>query len=115
LSVNWASLSKAYTTVYALCYIVSPVLGLRLTCTEPIFSAIGLFTIGLGLIGCLYVRNIYLILFFSAFEAVGCVAHYLQIVPWVPTFSNNAYLVMSVLDFCQAILLLMQAENLWKP
>jgi len=109
---NLVSLGKAYTTVYALCYIVSPILGLRLTCIDPVLSAAAFLLIGLGLLGCLYTKNPVVILCFCAFEAVGCVAHYIKIVPWVPAFSDNAYLVMSLLDLSQAVFLFILVEDL---
>ena len=112
LNGDWVYLTKAYTTVYALCYIVSPILGLRLAHTDPSISAAGLVLVGIGLLSCLYTKNTVMILCFCAFEAVGCVAHYLKVVPWVPAFSDNAYIVMSLLDLSQAVFLLILVEDL---
>ena len=54
---DWVYLTKAYTAVYALCYIVSPILGLRLAYTDPSISAAGLVLVGIGLLSCLYTKN----------------------------------------------------------
>ena len=102
---NWGNIAKAYTTVYAVCYIVSPIFGLRLYQTDPIISTAVLITIGLGLLSCLHVKNNVVILILCAFEAMGCVVHFLKIIPWIPVFSDTAYITMSLLDFGQAIIL----------
>jgi hypothetical protein len=108
---NWGSIAKAYTTVYAVCYIVSPILGLHLYQIDPVISTAVLITIGLGLLSCLYMKNEVVVLILCAFEAVGCVGHFLKIIPWIPVFSDTAYITMSLLDLGQAIILFLLLET----
>lgn len=103
-------LSRAYTVAYALCYILSPFMGLQLSTIHPILNTVMLVGVGFGLLGCVVTGNKYLILIFAGGEAFFCAAHFLKILPWVPLFSDSAFLIMSVLDLIQATFLFMQYQ-----
>jgi hypothetical protein len=109
-SFNFYDMSRAYTVAYALCYIFSPFMGLHLTTIPSTVNAVMLIGVGLGLLGCVATGNKYLILVFAGGEAFFCAAHFLKILPWVPLFSDSAYLIMSVLDLIQATFLFMQYQ-----
>ena len=94
--------SVAFSKAYAICYIVSPFLGLFSPQIGKLQSTIILVSIGIGLwIGVTYkIRSLLWIL--AVGEAVGCVGHYLQIIPWSPVFTNYAYINMALLDLLQS-------------
>jgi hypothetical protein len=46
----------------------------------------------------------------AAFEALGCVVHFFEVLPWVPQLTTNGYLLMSMLDLTQCILLFVILE-----
>ena len=103
-------LSRAFTLAYSLCYIFSPFIGLQMLGIQPTFNSIMLVGVGAGLLLCVYRRNRYLILFFAVAEAFFCVAHFLKMVPWIPTFSDTQFVAMSYLDLIQATFLFMQYQ-----
>ena len=103
-------LGRAYTLAYSLCYIFSPFVGLQMLGIQPTLNSIMLVCVGIGLFSCFYIRNKYLILFFATAEAFFCVAHFLKIVPWIPTFSDTQFVAMSYLDLIQATFLFMQYQ-----
>jgi hypothetical protein len=103
-------LSRAYTLAYSLCYIFSPFVGLQMLGIQPTFNSVMLVGVGTGLLLCVYTRNRYLILFLAIAEAFFCVAHFLKIVPWIPTFSDTQFVAMSYLDLIQATFLFMQYQ-----
>jgi hypothetical protein len=110
-SLSWFHIAKAYTTVYAICYIISPILSLQIVGVNPTITSGTLILIGIGLIYSIHTKNSFCLFFLCSLEAVGCVAHYLRIIPWLPTFSDNGYLLMSFLDLCQAVLIYLVIDN----
>lgn len=98
-------LARAFTISYSCCYLISPLFGLQNSMWGPNLSAILLVGVGLGLIVTIFTENKYLLLIFGVAEAAGCVAHFLHIVPWIPVFSDTAYIIMSLLDLTQSFLL----------
>ena len=46
----------------------------------------------------------------AAFEALGCVLHFFELLPWVPQLNTNGYLLMSMLDLAQCIFLFVILE-----
>ena len=98
-------LAKAFTISYSCCYLVSPFFGLQNSMWGPNLSAILLIGVGLGLLAAIFTENKYLLFILGVAEAIGCVAHFLHIVPWVPVFSDTAYIIMSLLDLTQSFLL----------
>ena len=44
-------------------------------------------------------------------EAVGCVGHYLKVIPWAPAFSDTAYIFMAILDLIQCVCLFKMLEK----
>jgi hypothetical protein len=103
-------LGRAFTLAYSLCYMFSPFVGLQMLSVQPTFNSVMLVGVGIGLLLCVYKRNRYLILFFAVAEAFFCVAHFLKMVPWIPTFSDTQFVAMSYLDLIQATFLLMQYQ-----
>jgi len=55
-------------------------------------------------------NNTPFIIFMAAFEALGCVVHFFEVLPWVPQLTTNGYLLMSMLDLTQCILLFVILE-----
>lgn len=105
------SFSNAFTKAYAVCYIVSPFLGLSTPLFGKIPTALFLVSIGVGLwIGIAYkIRPLLWVL--AVGEAAACVGHYLQIIPWSPVFSNYAYINMALLDLMQSVCLFKILNN----
>ena len=99
------SFARYFAISYSVCYMASAILGLYIETIGPYFSAIILFGGGIGTLLAIYTKNKYLLGIFAIGEAFGCVAHYLSMVPWVPTFSNSAYIVMAILDLVQSVFL----------
>ncbi len=93
---------RSYTLAYSVCYIVAPFMGLYATSIGFLPSAFLLIGIGLGLLVATRARG----------EAVGSVGHYLKIIPWVPAFSDTAYIFMAVLDLIQCVCLFKMLEKL---
>ncbi|MBM3291238.1 hypothetical protein FJY84_01010 [Candidatus Bathyarchaeota archaeon] len=98
-------IARAYTIAYSCCYILSPFFGLQLTMWGSIVSAILLIGIGVSLLAAIFTRNKFLLLILGVVEAAGCVAHFLHVIPWAPAFSDTAYIIMSLLDLTQSLLL----------
>jgi len=103
---------RSYTLAYSVCYIVAPFMGLYATSIGFIPSALLLIGIGLGLLVGTIMENRYLMVALAMGEAVGCVGHYLKIIPWVPSFSDTAYILMAVLDLIQCACLFKMLEKL---
>jgi len=103
---------RSYTLAYSVCYIVAPFMGLYATSIGFIPSALVLIGIGLGLLVGTITENRYLMVALAMGEAVGCVGHYLKIIPWVPAFSDTAYIFMAVLDLIQCVCLFKMLEKL---
>jgi hypothetical protein len=103
-------LSRAFTLAYSLCYVFSPFVGLQMLGIQPTLNSVMLVGVGIGLLCCVYTRNKYLILFFAVAEAFFCVAHFLKIVPWIPSFTDTQYVAMSYLDLIQATFLFVQYQ-----
>jgi hypothetical protein len=103
---------RSYTLAYSVCYIVSPFMGLHATSIGFLPSAILLIGIGLGLLVVTITENRYLTMALALGEAMGCVGHYLKIIPWVPAFSDTAYVLMAVLDLIQCVCLFNILEKL---
>ena len=98
-------LAKTYTSAYAFCYMAAPLSGLHLQGFGVGPSYAVLFTVGVGLITAVHVNNTPFIMFMAGFEALGCVTHFFEVLPWVPQLTTNGYLLMSMLDLTQCILL----------
>jgi hypothetical protein len=103
---------RSYTLAYSACYIVSPFMGLHASTIGFLPSALILIGIGLGLLVVTITENRYLIMALALGEAMGCVGHYLKIIPWVPAFSDTAYVLMAVLDLIQCVCLFNMLEKL---
>ena len=95
--------ARTYATSYSICYMASAFMGLYIENLGLYPSAFLLFGVGVGTLFAIYSKNMYLLGFFAVGEAIGCVAHYLSLVQWVPTFSNMAFIVMAVLDLIQSM------------
>jgi hypothetical protein len=87
-------------------------MGLHATTIGFLPSALILIGIGLGLLVVTITGNRYLIMALALGEAMGCVGHYLKIIPWVPAFSDTAYIFMAVLDLIQCVCLFNMLEKL---
>ena len=103
---------RSYTLAYSVCYIVAPFMGLHATIIGFLPSALLLIGIGLGLLVGTITENRYLIMALALSEAIGCVGHYLKIIPWVPAFSDTAYILMAILDLIQCVCLFKMLEKL---
>jgi hypothetical protein len=103
---------RSYTLAYSVCYIVAPFMGLHATTIGFLPSALILIGIGLGLLVGTLTENRYIITTLALSEAIGCVGHYLKIVPWVPAFSDTAYILMAILDLIQCVCLFKMLEKL---
>ncbi len=103
---------RSYTLAYSVCYIVAPFMGLYATSIGFLPSALVLIGIGLGLLVATITENRYLMMALAMGEAVGSVGHYLKIIPWVPAFSDTAYIFMAVLDLIQCVCLFKMLEKL---
>jgi len=103
---------RSYTLAYSVCYIVAPFMGLHATSIGFLPSALFLIGIGLGLLVGTITENRYLIMALALSEAIGCVGHYLKIIPWVPAFSDTAYVLMAILDLIQCVCLFKMLEKL---
>jgi hypothetical protein len=99
--------ARAYTLTYSCCYIISPFFGLQNSMWGQTTSTITLIGVGIGLLVAVFTQNRVLLFTFGVAEAAGCVAHFLKIVPWIPTFSDTAYIIMSIFDLIQSLLLFM--------
>ena len=97
--------AKTFTSAYAFCYIVAPLSGLHLTFLGVGLSHAILTAVGVGLIMTTYVNSAPFIMLMAGFEALGCVTHFFEVLPWVPQLTTNGYLLMSMLDLAQCILL----------
>ena len=97
--------ARYYAISYSLCYIASAFLGLYASSLGVYLSAFLLSGVGLGTLFAIFLKNKYLLGFFAIVEVIGCVAHYLGMVPWIPTFSDTAFIIMAVLDLFQSIFL----------
>ena len=98
-------LGIAYTKAYATCYIISPLFGFYSPLVGYIPSAIFLISVGIGLWMGVKYRNKSLLWILAVGEAMACVGHYLQVIPWSPTFSDLAYINMAILDLIQSMCL----------
>ena len=103
---------RSYTLAYSVCYIVAPFMGLYATSIGFIPSALLLIGIGLGLLVGTITENRYIIMTLALSEAIGCVGHYLKIIPWAPAFSDTAYILMAILDLIQCVCLFKMLEKL---
>ena len=103
-------LAKVYTSAYAFCYMVAPISGLYIPLMGVTLSQALLFAMGVGLIMSVHTENTRFIYFIAAAEAMGCVAHFFEVVKWVPALNTSGYLLMSMLDFSQCIFLLILIE-----
>ena len=103
---------RSYTLAYSVCYIVAPFMGLHATTIGFLPSALILIGIGLGLLVGTLTENRYIITTLALSEAIGCIGHYLKIVPWVPAFSDTAYILMAILDLIQCVCLFKMLEKL---
>jgi hypothetical protein len=103
-------LAKTFTSAYAFCYIAAPLSGLHLPFMGVTLSHAILIAVGVGLIMAINVNNTPFIIFMAAFEALGCVVHFFEVLPWVPQLTTNGYLLMSMLDLTQCILLFVILE-----
>ena len=97
---------------YSVCYIVAPFMGLYATSIGFLPSAFILIGIGLGLLVVTITENRYLMMALALSEAIGCVGHYLKIIPWAPAFSDTAYILMAILDLIQCVCLFKMLEKL---
>ena len=102
--------AKTFTSAYALCYIAAPLSGLHLAFMGVGLSHAVLIAVGVGLIMAIHMNNTPFLLFMAGFEALGCVAHFFEVLPWVPQLTTNGYLLMSMLDLAQCILLFVILE-----
>jgi hypothetical protein len=102
--------AKTFTSAYAFCYIAAPLSGLHLPFMGVALSHAILIAVGVGLIMAINVNNTPFIIFMAAFEALGCVVHFFEVLPWVPQLTTNGYLLMSMLDLTQCILLFVILE-----
>jgi hypothetical protein len=103
---------RSYTLAYSVCYIVAPFMGLYATSIGFLPSAFILIGIGLGLLVVTITENRYLMMALALSEAIGCVGHYLKIIPWAPAFSDTAYILMAILDLIQCVCLFKMLEKL---
>ncbi len=87
-------------------------MGLHATTIGFLPSALILIGIGLGLLVGTLTENRYIITTLALSEAIGCIGHYLKIVPWVPAFSDTAYILMAILDLIQCVCLFKMLEKL---
>lgn len=110
---SFTDFAKSFTLAYSLCYLVSPFMGLYSPLIGFYPSAIFLISVGVGLICGVSYQNRYLLGILAVGEAMACVGHYLQIIPWSPTFSNTAYIVMAVLDLIQSLCLIKILRNIY--
>jgi hypothetical protein len=104
-------IARAYTLTYSCCYIISPFFGLQNSLWGPTASTIMLISVGIGLLAAIFTQSKALLFVFGVAEAVGCVAHFLKIVPWIPAFSDTAYVIMSLLDLTQSLLLFLLLQE----
>ena len=79
---------------------------------DPRISSFFLMLIGLGLLYSIHSRSTYFLYSLCALEIVGCVAHFLKIIPWIPQFSDTGYLIMSILDLIQSIFIYIINEKI---
>ena len=103
---------RSYTLAYSVCYIVAPFMGLYATSIGFLPSAFFLIGIGFGLLVGTITENRYLMMALALSEAIGCVGHYLKIIPWAPAFSDTAYILMAILDLIQCVCLFKMLEKL---
>lgn len=103
-------LAKVYTSAYAFCYMAAPLTGLHSPLIGVIPSQLVLFAVGIGLILSFHIENTRFIYCMAAIEALGCVAHFYEVVQWVPALNTSGYLLMSMLDLSQCIFLLIIIE-----
>jgi hypothetical protein len=103
---------RSYTLAYSVCYIVAPFMGLYATTIGFLPSALFLIAMGVGLLLVTITENRYLMMALALGEAMGCVGHYLKIIPWVPAFSDTAYVLMAILDLIQCVCLFKMLEKL---
>lgn len=95
----------SYTVSYSLCYIFSAIVGLHVAGLGHLYSALLLSGAGVGMLIAILTRSTLLLGIFASLEALGAVVHFLGMVPWMPRFSDTAYVVMSVLDLIQSMFL----------
>ena len=98
-------LGIAYTKAYSVCYFISPLFGFYSPLVGYLPSAIFLMSLGIGLWFGVKYRIKSLLWFLAIGEAIACVGHYLQVIPWSPAFSDFAYINMAILDLIQSICL----------
>ena len=98
-------LARAYTMSFSICYMVAPFLGLHISLIGFVPSALFLVGIGCALAYAVYSGNRSIMLFLAVGEAIACVGHFLGVVPWVPVFSENSYIVMALMDLVQSLCL----------
>ena len=102
--------ARSFTLAYSMCYLASPFMGLHVENHSQLFSALILISIGAGLFYSAHNRNRYVLGLLAVGEAMACVAHYLRIIPWTPAFSDNAYIIMAILDLVQSMCLFKMME-----
>ena len=98
-------LGISYTKAYSICYIISPLFGLYSPLIGYIPSAIFLMSVGIGLWMGIKHRIKSLLWILAIGEAMACVGHYLQVIPWSPAFSDLSYINMAILDLIQSMCL----------
>ena len=102
--------AKAFTLAYAFCYIAAPIGGLYIDKMGVGISHAVLVAIGVGLIMAVRVNNTSFIIFMAGFQALGCVVHFYEVLPWIPRLTTSGYLLMSMLDLAQCVLLFIILE-----
>ena len=103
-------LVKAYTLAYSLCYLAASLIGLHEPQIGIVLSRLLLLTIGIGLIMAIYTEKTSFITFMAVVEALGCAVHFFKVINWVPTLDANGFLLMSMLDFVQCVILFILIE-----
>lgn len=97
--------AKTYGVTYSLCYVVSPLTGLYVRGLGLQLTALCLLAVGAGTLLAIHLRNRFALGLLAFIEVVACVFHFLGLIPWTPSFSDTAYIVMAVLDLLQSICL----------
>jgi hypothetical protein len=104
------SMVKAYTSAYAFCYLAAALIGLHDPKIGIGLSRLLMLSVGIGLLMSIYTEKKSFIYFMAAVEAMGCFAHFFEVVQWVPALNTNGYLLMSMLDLSQCIFLFLIIE-----
>jgi len=102
----FSGFARSFTLGYALCYILSPLMGLYCSTFGIIGSAAFMIIVGGGLYATVKYHNKYILVGLLLLEAMGTIGHFLQIIPWIPQFSDYAYTSMAILDLVQVVCLI---------